>query len=98
MNLFKLTWSKSIFYALIVIAFFLSGDGQSLLKRKLKSSNKMVAIVAHLARIYENLFVRHHSSTSVFYNPKIPAPPILHKVLDDSFLSKFDHILIVSSN
>jgi hypothetical protein len=57
----------------------------------------MVAIIAHLAKIYENIFVRNLTSASSikFHNPEIPAPPYLHKILDDDFLSKFDDILIV---
>lgn len=57
----------------------------------------MVAIIAHLAKVYENLFIRNLSCSelSKFHNPEIPAPPSLHKVLDDEFLSKFDDVLIV---
>ena len=73
-----------------------SSSGQSILKQS-SSSNRMVAIIAHLAKIYENLFVRNlTSSASIkFYNPEIPRPPNLHMILDDDFLSKFDNILIV---
>lgn len=56
----------------------------------------MVAIIAHLAKVYESLFVRNLSSASrKLYNPEIPAPPNLHMVLDDKFLADFDSILIV---
>ena len=56
----------------------------------------MVAIIAHLAKVYESLFVRNLSSSSrLLCNPEIPPPPNLHVVLDDRFLADFDNILIV---
>lgn len=57
----------------------------------------MVAIISQLSRIYERVFARNlnSSSQSKFCNPSIPPPPILHKYLDDDFLSRFDNILIV---
>lgn len=94
MNLLKFTWSRAISCALLSLTIYLSGYDRSIHQQ---TSSKMVAIIAHLAKIYENMFVRSSSSSSaLFSNPKIPQPSILHKVLDDDFLSKFDDVLIVS--